>query len=85
MLSMAAVSTRHLGGQSWKCAEGNQRLMIGSFKGERKRQKGPDKQHDFPLPSYQFPSGRITLPLGMTFPGKVGEYTSVANTGKSIE
>lgn len=68
-----------------KSADGNQRLVLGGFKGERKRQKGPDKQHDFPFPSQKFPRGRITLPLEMMFPGKVGECTHAANSGKSIE
>lgn len=59
-------------------AERNQRVLLGSFKGEGKGQKCLGKHHDFPLPNYQFPGGRITLSLGMMFSGKAGECTCAA-------
>lgn len=69
--------------------ESVQREIRGSFLGtlkERGRSKKALKNSmTLPLPSYQFPSGRIALPLGKTFPGKVDECTCAANTSKSIE
>lgn len=61
-----------------KWSEGNQGVLLESFKGEGKGQKVLGKHHDFPLPNYQFPSGRITLPLGMMFSGKAGECICAA-------
>lgn len=68
--------------------ESVQRVIRGSFLGTLKERgrgkKALTNSMIFPSPVTSFQVAE-SLPLGMLFPGKVGECTHAANTGESIE